>query len=419
MSNIAHLSPEDISKWPTPNYENPDRLTWMPAYSSIWFISATLLFGMRCWLRVRGHAGRLGLDDVRKHETDRRRRCAKLTCDLPKAILLPGWLAGLWFTVVTMLYTEWGGSLHVWDVPPEKRTSLVLCMWLGEFSFLVCGGCTKVSILLFYRRLVGGTYSRRYKWLIWFAIAFTIAYTVVFCIILLVNCTPTEAYWMAFDFKYALTADYTCMDTSVINTMAGVCAAISDVYAVALPCILTWQLSSVPKRQKIALFGIFSLGLVVVAASGVRTYWLIRESILYRLQKQPLTSNHRNQQSPRSHKSGLQPFRLGPIRATSRNHMRLRTLPPSLLPPLSRRQQCITYNARDNPQPEQKPRHWHRHKDQQSPPQRYCSQRHHGRARSERHLRARLDRVDRVPQRHRQVAHGSQADVVADSKRGQ
>lgn len=317
-----------------------------------------------------------------------------------------------------MLYSEWGGSLHVWDTKTDKRTDLVLCMWLGEFSFLVCGGCTKVSILLFYRRLVGGTYSRRYKWLIWFAIAFTIAYTVAFCIILLVNCTPTEAYWMAFDFKYALTADYTCMDTSVINTMAGVCAAISDVYAVALPCILTWQLSSVPKRQKIALFGIFSLGLVVVAASGVRTYWLIRESNLHQLQTHPLTPNNRNQQSQGYYKSRLQPVRLGPIRAASRHHMRLRTLPPSLLPPLPRRQQRITYHARDDPQLEKKPRHRHRHKNQQPQPQRHCPQGHHGRARPERHLRAGLDRVDRVPQRHRQVAHGSQADVVADSKRG-
>lgn len=80
---------------------------------------------------------------------------------------------------------------------------------------------------------------------------------------------------MAFDFKYALTENYQCMDTSVINAMAGVCAAIADAYAVALPCILTWQLTSVPRRQKIALLGIFSLGLVVVAVSGVRTYWLI------------------------------------------------------------------------------------------------------------------------------------------------
>lgn len=150
-------------------------------------------------------------------------------------------------------------------------------MWLGEWSFLVCGGLTKVSILLFYRRLVAGTYTRRYKLLIWAAIAFTVGYTVAFCIVLLTNCTPTEAYWKAFDFKYALTADYKCIDTKVINTMAGVCAALSDCYAVALPCVLTWKLN-MPKRQKIALNVIFCLGLVVVAASGVRTYWLTSKS---------------------------------------------------------------------------------------------------------------------------------------------
>jgi hypothetical protein len=215
-------------------------------------------------------------------------------------------------------------------------------MWLGEFSFLVCGGCTKVSILLFYRRLVNGTYSARYKWLIWFAIAFTVAYSFTFCVVLLANCTPTKAYWMAFDFKYALTQDYQCMDTSVINAMAGVCAAISDVYSVALPCILTWQLNSVPKAQKIALFGIFSLGLVVVAASGVRTYWLIgmlpTVTTLLWINSHVLTRIHRDGNLKRHHPICLQPLHLGPIRAPSRNHLRRRTINARLLPPLSRRQ---------------------------------------------------------------------------------
>ena len=149
------------------------------------------------------------------------------------------------FTAISIIYTNYAhGDRHVWDTPTDKRTDLVLCMWLGEWSFLICGGCTKVSILFFYRRLVGGTYSVRYKWLIWAAIAFTIGYTFAFCVVLLANCTPTRAYWMAFDVVYALTQDYHCNDTSVINAMAGVCAAVSDVYAVALPCILTWQLTT-------------------------------------------------------------------------------------------------------------------------------------------------------------------------------
>jgi hypothetical protein len=233
-----------------------------------------------------------------------------------QAILLFGWLAGMMFTAIAIIYTEYGhGDRHVWDAPPDKRTDLVLCMWLGEFSFLVCGGCTKVSILLFYRRLVGGTYSTRYKWLIWCAIAFTIAYSFTFCVVLLANCTPTRAYWMAFDFRYALTQDYQCMDTSVINAMAGICAAVSDVYSVALPCFLTWQLTTVPRRQKIALFGIFSLGLVVVGVSGVRTYWLIGMLLSERQPIQPdtvvLTSVCRDGNLQRYHKIRLQSLRLG------------------------------------------------------------------------------------------------------------
>jgi hypothetical protein len=148
-------------------------------------------------------------------------------------------------------------------------------MWVAQFSFLICSGCTKVSILFFYRRLVAGTYSKKWYWCVWLAIGFTITYTVTFCIVLLLDCRPLRAYWMAFDIKYALTAEYSCLaDSNTMNVLAGVVPAVSDLYAVALPCIITWH-HAVPKRQRIALNGIFCLGLVVVAASGVRTYYLM------------------------------------------------------------------------------------------------------------------------------------------------
>jgi hypothetical protein len=175
-----------------------------------------------------------------------------------------------------------------------------------------------VSILFFYRRLVSGTYSKKWYWCVWFAIAFTIVYTVAFCIMLLFDCRPTKAYWMAFDIKYALTADYTCLkDSNVINTTAGVCAAISDLYAVALPCIITWH-HAVPRRQRVALNAIFCLGFVVVAASGVRTYWLI--SKCRRIKVTPpssssllLISHHSDQQLTRRHPIRLHALRLGPV----------------------------------------------------------------------------------------------------------
>jgi hypothetical protein len=80
-SNIAHLTPEIISNWPTPNYDNPERITWLPIYSGIWFGAATILLVLRYWLRIRGHAGRLGLDDVSqtKARVAHHKQCRDLT----------------------------------------------------------------------------------------------------------------------------------------------------------------------------------------------------------------------------------------------------------------------------------------------------------------------------------------------------
>ena len=179
------------------------------------------------------------------------------------------------FTAVTIVYVTWAqGDRHIWDIAPGKREPLALCLWLAEFAFLVCGGFTKMSVLLFYRRLVAGTYNKPWRWLVLFAIGFMVVYIIAFCIMLLINCTPIEAYWKAFDPIYATTQQYTCLDTKIINTLAGLFAAASDLYSVALPCIITWHFS-VPRAQKAALNVIFCLGLLVVAASGVQTYYLM------------------------------------------------------------------------------------------------------------------------------------------------
>ena len=62
--NIINLTPADVLSWPKPNYVDPVRRTWMPIFAGITFGAATLMVAMRFWLRIRGHAGKLGLDDV-------------------------------------------------------------------------------------------------------------------------------------------------------------------------------------------------------------------------------------------------------------------------------------------------------------------------------------------------------------------
>lgn len=67
-------------------------------------------------------------------------------------------------------------------------------------------GQHKVSVLLFYPRLVEGIYSRRWKYAALRAIAFTVAYTVAFRIMHSANCIPTKSCWSAFDPRRSLKA---------------------------------------------------------------------------------------------------------------------------------------------------------------------------------------------------------------------
>jgi hypothetical protein len=153
---------------------------------------------------------------------------------------------------------------------------------------------------------------------------------------LLIDCRPTRAYWMAFDLVYALTANYKCLsDSNAINAVAGVCAVLSDLYAVALPCIITWH-HAVPARQRIALNAIFALGFVVVAAGGVRTYWLIGECQQPYIALACTNRHNRDQHFTRPHQISVHALRLGPIRAPSWYHVCVCTSPSSLLPPLPR-----------------------------------------------------------------------------------
>lgn len=99
------------------------------------------------------------------------------------------------------------------DTPPDEFEYLALGAWLSEISFLLTTCCTKMSVLLFYRRLTNGTYTKRWKWAIWAAMIFTGIYCLGFIFALSFNCRPVQAYWKAFNPSY--TEDYSCTDTKV------------------------------------------------------------------------------------------------------------------------------------------------------------------------------------------------------------
>lgn len=189
-----------------------------------------------------------------------------------QALLLPGWLASIAFTVCTLMSTErYGSGTHTWDVPFSDFVPLAFLAWLAEVLYLFSTGCTKCSVLFFYRRLTKGSYNKRWKYAIIMAIAITAAYSIGFIIVLITACSPTSAYWRIFNPFYQ--GKYKCYDTKISNILSGVLSVASDLWSVLLPCIMLYNFDA-PRRQKIALNIIFCLGLLVVAAGSARTYYL-------------------------------------------------------------------------------------------------------------------------------------------------
>lgn len=184
-----------------------------------------------------------------------------------------GWLFAVGFTVTGVVAaTQNGMDRHIWDVPPLLWWKLVRCEFVSEILYFASTGVLKISVLLLYRRLVHNSDGplRRMAYASIGGIVFMAVYTVAFILTLIFNCNPVEAYWKAYDPFYQ--GHYTCVDARALNLVTGVVAIVTDLYAVVLPCVVLRHVEA-SKRQKIALNGLFCLGLTICAASIARTYY--------------------------------------------------------------------------------------------------------------------------------------------------
>jgi hypothetical protein len=167
---------------------------------------------------------------------------------------------------------------HVEDVPPVlwpdafkvgHSWSTLSIRLTQQFNFIISfvglGGTslTKVSILLFYRRLVDGVFSRRLKWSVWAAILFVVLFTVSFMAFTLAECSPVRSSWEALDPTYH--GGHKCISSRNIQIISIFFCALSimtDFVTVTLPAYLLFAKTQInfTRSQRIALIAIFFLG---------------------------------------------------------------------------------------------------------------------------------------------------------------
>jgi len=134
--------------------------------------------------------------------------------------------------------------------------------WILEFFVIYSTHFTKLSVLLFYRRLVAGTVSKKFKLAIYLAIFFVVASLIIFTVLLFVTCKPFTYEWTQYS---TVVHQGVCVDTN--TTIAGAViqgsfSVISDLYSVLLPAALLLRIR-ISKRQRWGLMFIFGLGFML------------------------------------------------------------------------------------------------------------------------------------------------------------
>ena len=171
--------------------------------------------------------------------------------------------------LIVIQQKEWYTGHHIWDVPVDKFAGQRKNVYICEWCYLTATCSVKISILLFYRRL-SVTFSKAFLVATWVGIVFNVLYWLTFIICLLALFRPLDAYWLSFDPVWAATHKYSHADERWSLPLSAGLSVLGDFYSTALPLMLIRGLQ-LPPRQKAALYALFGVGFLVVAAGITRT----------------------------------------------------------------------------------------------------------------------------------------------------
>ncbi|TLD37770.1 hypothetical protein E2P81_ATG03445 [Venturia nashicola] len=235
-----------IATW-TPNYVNPETRGWGIVVLVAVLLALTYVVVLLRLLARFVLAKNAGIDDA-----------------LIIFNMVP--LTGLAVSLC-LAFKLYGFDRHVWDSPIAVLINSRKITMALEALYLTSTATTKISILLFYRRLSAGTVSNGFIYSVYAAIAFVVVYYFIFMINLFIGCHPVEAFWLQANPFSSM--KYQCLDEAANLIAAGVISVVQDLLACGMPMVLFWKLQ-IPVRQKFALGAIFGIGFFLCLCGALR-----------------------------------------------------------------------------------------------------------------------------------------------------
>ncbi|KAI1308306.1 hypothetical protein F5Y03DRAFT_350647 [Xylaria venustula] len=174
--------------------------------------------------------------------------------------------------VITILGAKAGAGRHLWALHPQDVANIFRLLYAYTFIYAGSVSFTKLSILLFYRRL----FERGSVWFhirLGFAAFFTIGYLLSIWVVAGALCQPTEFFWTQF-----LGAKGKCLDINAVFLSLTVLNLVADllVLTVPIPEILALKMST---QKKIGVCAVMLLGGLVCVVSAVRIWAFYRFTV--------------------------------------------------------------------------------------------------------------------------------------------
>ncbi|GAP83085.1 putative integral membrane protein [Rosellinia necatrix] len=174
--------------------------------------------------------------------------------------------------VITILGAKAGAGRHLWSLHPQDIADIFRLLYSYTFIYAGSVSFTKLSILLFYRRL----FERGSTWFhirLGFAAFFTIGYVLSIWAVAAALCQPTEFFWTQF-----LGAKGKCLDINASFLSLTVLNLVADllVLVVPIPEILALKMST---KKKVGVLCVMLLGGLVCVVSAVRIWAFYRFTV--------------------------------------------------------------------------------------------------------------------------------------------
>lgn len=143
--------------------------------------------------------------------------------------------------------------------------------YVGSFVYAPCIGFAKLSVLSIFWTAFPARYLRR---VVVVTAAFVTAWAIACCLVGLLACIPIHAVW---DIELQASGQARCIHLVKYYYGLQIPNILSDVFILILPWSAVRDLSrGLPLRQRVALFGIFSLGIVTVIFDIIRLVVLVQ-----------------------------------------------------------------------------------------------------------------------------------------------